>query len=77
MRVFWMFAVYSVRGGLCIVYCRLGICLLVDFDRWCVVSILVFVSSLACYDFSSLCLGSFADLSLMNPPYSTNAVYSL
>lgn len=38
----------SVRVVLCIVYCRLGICLLLDL----VVSILVFVSSLASYDFS-------------------------
>lgn len=46
---------------------RLGICLLLDL----VVSILVFVSSLASYDFSSLCLGSFADLLLMYPPFFT------
>lgn len=68
----------SVRkGSFCIVYCRLGICLLFDFEGCCVVIILVFVFLLASYDFSSLCLGFFADLLLMSPPYSTNAVYSL
>lgn len=67
-----MLGVYS--GRVVFVYsCRLGICLLLDL----VVSILVFVSSLASYDFSSLCLGSFADLLSISPPYSPNAVYSL
>lgn len=51
---------------------RLGVCLLLDLDGCCVVSILVSVSSLASYNFSSSCLGSFADLLSMNPPYCIN-----
>lgn len=66
VRVFGCW-VCSVRVVLCIVYCRLGICLLLDL----VVSILVFVSLLASHDFGSLCLGSFAELLSMNPPFFT------
>lgn len=47
--------------------CRIEICLLLDL----VVSILVSVSSLASYDFSSLCLGFFADLLSMYSPFFT------
>lgn len=43
--------VYSVRVVLCIVYCRLGICLLLDFEGCCVVLILAFVFLLASHDF--------------------------
>lgn len=48
MRVFGCWVCSVRKGSFCIVYCRLGICLLLDL----VVSILVFVSSLASYDFS-------------------------
>lgn len=51
--------------------CRLGICLLLDFGGCCVVLIWVLVSFFASQDFSSLCLGSFADLLSMNPPFFT------
>lgn len=44
-----MLGVYSVRVVLC--SCRLGICLLFDFDGWWVGLILVFVSALASHDF--------------------------
>lgn len=58
----------SVRkGSFCIVYCRLGISLLVDFEGCCVGLILGFVFLLASHDFSSLCLGFFDDLLSMNP----------
>lgn len=41
----------SVRkGSFCVVYCRLEICLLLDFDGCCVGLILVFVFLLASHD---------------------------
>lgn len=64
----WVLVVRCVVQGWFMYSSRLGICLLLDLDGCCVASISVFVSS---HYFSSSCLGSFADLLSMNPPYST------